>query len=139
MEKMICTAACAARVFANPDGRMRVLAAFVFVVLSVFGASASGAVSVTYSFAPPRVVAGADSSTVTVAGCDPFARAGEPVLPFRTARILIPDGQTVRVAAALGLTLRRAGEAPSRQALTGRAEQALLEARAAGGHGCRIV
>ena len=96
MEKMICTAVCAARVFANPDGRMRVLAAFVFVVLSVFGASASGAVSVTYSFAPPRVVAGADSSTVTVAGCDPFARAGEPVLPFRTARILIPDGQTVQ-------------------------------------------
>ena len=96
MEKMICTAACAARVFAKANQRMRVLAAFIFAVLSVFGASASGAVSVTYSFNAPRVVAGADSSTVTVAGCDPFSRTGEPVLPFRTARILIPDGQTVQ-------------------------------------------
>jgi len=55
-----------------------------------------------------------------------------------SAPLRLEGGQTVKAAATLGLTLRRAGEAPSGQALIGRAEQALLEALATGSPVCRL-
>jgi len=51
-----------------------------------------------------------------------------------------PRGATApRIGAAIGLTLRRAGEAPGGAALLARAEQALAEAKAAGGNCCRLI
>ena len=66
------------------------------LLLCLCGISAQGAearqISVTYDFQPPRIAATGDYVRVSVAGCQGSHAVGEPVLPFRTAKILLPPG-----------------------------------------------
>ena len=57
-------------------------------------------ISLSYDFAPPQVELVAAQFRVPIAGCEVLTRPGEPALPFRTARILLPPGFTVEAAAA---------------------------------------
>ena len=53
-------------------------------------------VSVTYTFADPDVVSISDSHvSVSIAGCDVSHAEGQPRLPFRTARIVLPPGTRI--------------------------------------------
>ena len=58
-------------------------------------------VAVTYSFSGPTLETLGTETRVSVAGCSAAGRAGEPALPFRTARILLPPGYAVTGARAV--------------------------------------
>ncbi len=49
----------------------------------------------SYEFPQPSIQLHEAKARVTVSGCETFERAGEPALPFRTARVLLPAGFTV--------------------------------------------
>jgi len=51
--------------------------------------------SAIYQFEAPQMEASADNIRLTVPGCGQLHRIGEPAMPFRTARLLIPSGFTV--------------------------------------------
>jgi len=50
---------------------------------------------VTYDFDAPNLVGAGDYTRVTLRGCGRSRRVGEPALPFRTARVLLPTGAKV--------------------------------------------
>ena len=62
-------------------------------------AAATRTLSLSYDFARPVVELHEGQAQVTVSGCETLARVGEPSLPFRTARILLPPGFKVEKAA----------------------------------------
>lgn len=67
----------------------------VFFSLTVRGVAAE-TLSVTYSFADPVVVPVSDSRVaVSVVDCDTLHAVGQPRIPFRTARIVLPPGARV--------------------------------------------
>ncbi|MBM4033416.1 MAG: hypothetical protein FJ291_16760, partial [Planctomycetes bacterium] len=47
---------------------------------------------VTYDFRDPHLAAVGDCSRVSVEGCERTRTAGEPAVPFRSARVLLPPG-----------------------------------------------
>jgi hypothetical protein len=57
-------------------------------------------IELTYDFAEPvigkTVIGEQEYDTISIPGCDMHGAPGEPVLPFKTARILIPYGEEVR-------------------------------------------
>jgi len=55
----------------------------------------SETISVTYEFAVPRAEKAGDYDRITVSGLNNYAKPGEPVLPYKTANILIPQGKEV--------------------------------------------
>src|SRR5690554_4505857 len=68
---------------------------YLLFSLMVRGGAAE-TLSVTYSFADPVVVPVSDSHVaVSVAGCDVLHAVGQPRIPFRTARIVLPPGGRV--------------------------------------------
>ena len=83
-------------------------AAMLLSTLLLFIPSVSGAntaiatqpIELTYDFAEPvigkTVIGLQEYHTVSIPGCDMYGAPGEPVLPFKTARILIPYGEEVQ-------------------------------------------
>jgi len=69
---------------------------FVWALCAATSSAAQQAVSVSYDFETPRVELVGDYARVSVAGCSGLRRVGEPVVPFRTARVLLPPGTQVR-------------------------------------------
>jgi hypothetical protein len=63
-------------------------------------AIATQPIELTYDFAEPvigkTVIGVQEYDTVSIPGCDMYGAPGEPVLPFKTARILIPYGEEVQ-------------------------------------------
>ena len=57
-------------------------------------AETPGTLSQTFKFDVPLIETNADCARVTLSGCGQIHRIGEPALPFRTARLLIPPGFT---------------------------------------------
>lgn len=47
----------------------------------------------TVSFAPPRLEIEGGITRVSVPDCDTYRRPGAPLLPFRTVRLLLPEGR----------------------------------------------
>ena len=64
-------------------------------------------ISLTYEFANPQVVTEDGYCRVSIAGCAQHAQPGEPVLPFRTAHILLPPGYGVQKVRVEGLEAAR--------------------------------
>jgi hypothetical protein len=58
-------------------------------------------VSQTYKFDAPFIETNVDCARVTLPGCGQLHRIGEPALPFRTARLVIPPGFAAGKAMAL--------------------------------------
>lgn len=65
----------------------------------------AAAIELRYDFAEPVIgkpvigkidIGEQEYDTVSIPGCDMYGAPGEPVLPFKTARILIPYGEEVR-------------------------------------------
>ena len=52
-------------------------------------------VSATYTFLAPQMQTSGEYTRLTVSGCGQLHRLGEPAMPCRTARLLIPAGYTV--------------------------------------------
>jgi len=68
----------------------------VGLVFSLTSAVADqGTVAVTYRFSRPELGSVGEYVRVKVNGCRAFQRPGKPVVPFRTARILLPPGAGV--------------------------------------------
>ena len=61
--------------------------------------------SFAVGFEPPVMQGVGDYTRVTVAGCPSLRRVGEPVLPFRLVRLLLPPETTV-----VGVTARSTGD-----------------------------
>jgi hypothetical protein len=72
-----------------------VLGVGVSVWLRAGPADEKPAVSATYRFDSPHTEAHGDYTRLTVPGCGQLHRRGEPAMPFRTARLLLPPGLTV--------------------------------------------
>ena len=70
-------------------------AAFFVLASNAASPAAQRKVALTYSFAPPRIRAIADRCRVEIARCRRLIRRGEPVVPFRTAKVLLPPGYEV--------------------------------------------
>jgi hypothetical protein len=73
---------------------------FLWVCSGLLAASAGTAVekktlSFNYRFEAPRMETNGEYTRLMVAECDLLHRIGEPAMPFRTARLLIPSGYTV--------------------------------------------
>ncbi len=51
--------------------------------------------SITCEFEPPQFTPVGDSTRVNIAGCDNWERVGEPSLPFRTVRVLLPPAADI--------------------------------------------
>lgn len=51
--------------------------------------------SVVCDFDPPQFESVGDETRVSIAGCETWERVGEPRLPFRTVRLLLPPASTV--------------------------------------------
>ncbi len=60
-------------------------------------------VSFTYQFEAPRIETNGAGAHLTLSGGQQLQRLGEPAMPFRTARLLIPPGYAVETAEALPL------------------------------------
>jgi hypothetical protein len=76
-------------------------AAMLLSTLLLFNtAIATQPIELTYDFAEPvmgkTVIGEQEYDTVSIPGCDMYGAPGEPVLPFKTARILIPYGEEVQ-------------------------------------------
>ncbi|MDD5706979.1 MAG: C25 family cysteine peptidase [Kiritimatiellae bacterium] len=93
-----------------PSG-LKGLPALLFAGL--LGTTHGAGLSLEYTFARPQVTV-AETARVTVGGCVAFHRVGEPELPFRTARIMLPPGMKVKgvTAAPLGEEQTIALQAP---------------------------
>jgi hypothetical protein len=52
-------------------------------------------ISATYTFEAPQMEVRGDYTRLTESGCGQLHRIGEPAMPFRTARLLIPPGFTL--------------------------------------------
>lgn len=61
-------------------------------------------ISVVCEFSPPRFESGGGGTRVTIPGCDNWERVGEPTLPFRTVRLLLPPAAVVTGVGALADT-----------------------------------
>jgi len=79
-----------------------VLGLLVAIGFSVSARPAHGAqanrLTVVYPFRVPAVAAAGDYARASIPGCGRLRRVGEPAVPFRTARILLP--QDTRIVAA---------------------------------------
>ena len=51
--------------------------------------------SVVYHFDPPSIDRINEYANVTIPGCEQLHRIGEPALPFRTAKVLLPPGRKI--------------------------------------------
>jgi len=76
-------------------------AAMLLSTLLLFNtAIATQPIELTYDFAEPvigkTIIGVQEYDTVSIPGCDMYGAPGEPVLPFKTARILIPYGEEVQ-------------------------------------------
>lgn len=66
----------------------------LMLLLFWMGRVRAGSLSLEYNFEAPHVTA-TDISRIRIKDCSSFHRAGEPELPFQTARILLPRGVKV--------------------------------------------
>jgi len=66
----------------------------VWLVLAP-AAFAQQAVSITYTFEEPRLTTEGGITTINIPGCRNHQRVGEPTVPFKTARILLPSGSRI--------------------------------------------
>lgn len=71
-----------------------VVAVFACCSVSLDGAWAGGgrSVSVRYDFPAPQIKVIGGYAHVSVRGCLTYQKVGAPILPFRTARVLLPPG-----------------------------------------------
>jgi hypothetical protein len=63
-------------------------------VVSSAPADEQRTISATYAFEAPQLESRGDYTRLTEPGCGQLHRIGEPAMPFRTARLLIPSGFT---------------------------------------------
>ncbi len=61
-------------------------------------------ISATYKFDPPQIETSGDHIRLSITGCGQLHRIGEPAMPFRTARLVIPAGFTVEKAEVVPLS-----------------------------------
>ena len=96
----------------SPEDRTRVaeiidnpVALSTYNSAHVINATQQSELEVTYDFAEPAIdkpvigkidIGEQEYDTVSIPGCDMYGAPGEPVLPFKTARILIPYGEEVQ-------------------------------------------
>ena len=69
------------------------------------GAATADSLTLTYDFAPPAVTPAGAYHRVTLANLPLLGEPGQPALPYRAARILLPSGQDVA-----GVEVEPAGE-----------------------------
>ena len=70
--------------------------AAVCIASWLVGVASAQTVAVTYAFTEPVLGAGsAPYCTVGIDGCDTLQTAGQPQVPFRTGRILLPSGAVI--------------------------------------------
>ncbi len=82
-----------------PSRLNRSVASVVLCVLAAIPPTSAmaGSVEVCYTFAAPTITPAPDAScAVAVEGCETLSIAGKPQMPFRTARILLPAGASVK-------------------------------------------
>ncbi|MDD5555918.1 MAG: C25 family cysteine peptidase [bacterium] len=72
----------------------------VLVAAAAFAGTAAAApadtIVLTFDFLPPTIEAAGAFSRVTMGDLPLLQKAGEPALPYRPVRVLIPDGRAVR-------------------------------------------
>ena len=83
----------------EPRGIAPALATALALCLQILAGTASAQglrrVAVQYEFRGPRVEAVGEFARVSIEGCRRARVVGEPALPFRTARVLLPPGTKV--------------------------------------------
>ena len=72
-----------------------ILVLFLLPLLAVARAEAAGFVEVSYEFSEPQITQSGDYHSVNIEGLDRLGKPGLPVLPYKTAKILIPFAEEV--------------------------------------------
>ena len=79
----------------RPGARRLWFALVIAAAVSAGRADETSVVSAVYRFDAPRTESSGDCTRLTVTDCGQLHRIGEPAMPFRTARLLLPAGFTV--------------------------------------------